>query len=126
MVDLIVLNDLPKVSLNTWYAGTHWTKRKKLKDTYTLLVKSQFKKVYSKLNSYETEYIFYFKSRPLDASNCIAMAKMIEDIIFEDDNYKVVTKLSMESRKSDVDRVELKVIYKDKIRELKHNTKPLI
>jgi hypothetical protein len=41
----IILKDLPKISLNKWYAGMHWTKRKKIKDNYTLIVKSQFKDV---------------------------------------------------------------------------------
>ena len=41
----IILKDLPKVSLNVWYSSKHWSFRKKLKDNYTLLVKSQFKNV---------------------------------------------------------------------------------
>lgn len=108
-MDVIILKDLPKISLNIWYAGTHWTKRKKLKDTYTLLVKSQFKHVYSKDCKYEVDYIFYFKSRPLDASNCIAMVKMIEDIIFEDDKYSIVVRLSVESKKSKEEYLQIKV-----------------
>ena len=36
----IILNDLPKISLNKWYSGEHWSKRKKLKDKYKLLIKS--------------------------------------------------------------------------------------
>ena len=33
----LVFYDLPKVSLNKFYAGCHWTKRKQLKDAYKLL-----------------------------------------------------------------------------------------
>lgn len=105
----IVLKDLPKISLNKWYAGMHWTKRKKIKDNYTMLVKSQHKQVFSRTKTYRVEYHFTFKSRPLDASNCVAMVKMIEDILFETDSYKVVTGLAITSRKGDHDQVEIKI-----------------
>ena len=39
----ITLKGLPKISLNKWYAGTHWTKRKKIKDEYKKIIKNQFK-----------------------------------------------------------------------------------
>lgn len=106
----IILKDLPKISLNKWYAGMHWTKRKKIKDEYTLLVKSQFNKILSKTNTYNTEYHFTFKSRALDASNCVAMVKMIEDIIFENDSYKVVKSILITSSKGLDDSVKIKVI----------------
>jgi len=105
----IILTNLPKVSLNLFYAGVHWTKRKKLKDKYKLLIKSQFKQVLSKDKTYEVEYTFNFKTRPLDASNCVAMVKLIEDVIFEDDNYKIVTSLKIKSRKDKFDSVEIEV-----------------
>lgn len=106
---IIVLKDLPKISLNKWYAGMHWTKRKKIKDNYTMLVKAQHKQVFSRTKTYRVEYHFTFKSRPLDASNCVAMVKMIEDILFETDSYKVVTGLAITSRKGDHDQVEIKI-----------------
>ena len=96
----IELLHLPKISLNEWYAGKHWSKRVKIKNRYKFLVKSQFKGVFRKDNTYEVSYTFNFKTRPLDASNCVAMVKMIEDIIFEDDSYKIVHKISIRSRKS--------------------------
>ena len=105
----IILTGLPKVSLNLFYAGVHWTKRKKLKDKYKLLIKSQFKQVLSKDKTYEVEYTFNFKTRPLDASNCVAMVKLIEDVIFEDDNYKIVTSLKIKSRKAKFDSVEIEI-----------------
>ena len=105
----IILYDLPKVSLNKWYAGMHWTKRKKLKDNYTLLVRSQFSQQLPP-NSYNTEYHFTFKSRPLDASNCVAMVKMVEDIIFESDSYKVVKSLLITSKKGTRDMLKIKII----------------
>jgi hypothetical protein len=106
---LIILKDLPKVSLNKWYAGCHWTKRKKLKDTYTLMVKSQFKGVFSKDKQYDVRYDFNFDKRPLDASNCVAMVKMIEDIIFEDDSYKIVKKITITSSKSKENIILVKI-----------------
>src|SRR5210317_513625 len=104
----IILYDLPKVSLNKWYAGMHWTKRKKLKDNYTVLVRSQFSQQLPP-NTYNTEYNFTFKSRPLDASNCVAMVKMVEDIIFESDSYKVVKSLLITSKKGTRDMLEIKI-----------------
>lgn len=110
MDDLTIeLRDLPKVSLNKWYAGTHWTKRKKLKDEYKYIVSSQFKDVLSKDKQYLVSYYFTFRVRPLDASNCVAMVKMIEDIIFEDDSYKIVKGLAMYSEKGKEDLVTIKI-----------------
>jgi len=105
----IILKDLPKVSLNVWYSSKHWSFRKKLKDNYTLIVKSQFKEVLPASGSYDTEYHFIFKSRPLDASNCVAMVKMIEDIIFESDGYKVIKSILITSSKGAEDIVEIKI-----------------
>jgi hypothetical protein len=101
----IILKDLPKISLNKWYSGMHWTKRKKIKDNYTLIVKSQFKNILPKTKIYNTEYHFTFKSRPLDASNCVAMVKMIEDIIFETDGYKIIKSILITSGKGVNDQV---------------------
>ena len=106
---IITLENLPKVSFNLFYTGVHWAKRKKTKDTYKTLIKSQFKQVLSKDKEYDVEYIFTFKSRPLDASNCAAMIKLIEDIIFEDDNYKIVKSIKTRSLKGLYDKVEIKI-----------------
>ena len=105
----IILTDLPKVSLNKWYAGMHWTKRKKMKDSYTQIVRSQFKEVLPKDKSYSVEYCFTFKSRPLDASNCVAMVKMVEDIIFEDDSYKIISSILISSGKGSRDSLEINI-----------------
>jgi hypothetical protein len=96
----LILKDLPKISLNEWYSGNHWTKRKQIKDTYKLIVKSQFKYVFPKDKQYRVEYQFNFVSRPLDASNTIAMVKMIEDIIFEDDKWDIVKEITISSKKN--------------------------
>ena len=105
----IELFNLPKVSLNKWYAGQHWTIRKKTKDIYKSLVKSQFKHVFGKGNTYTVDYVFNFKSRPLDATNCVAMTKLIEDIIFEDDKFDIILKVSLKSVKSKKDSVKITV-----------------
>ena len=65
--------------------------------------------VLSKDKTYEVEYTFNFKTRPLDASNCVAMVKLIEDVIFEDDNYKIVESINIKSRKAKFDSVEIEV-----------------
>jgi len=103
----IILIDLPKISLNKWYAGAHWSKRKQIKDTYKLLIKNQFKEVFPKDNIYNVTYTFYFKSRPLDTTNCVAMVKLIEDVIFEDDNYKTIPSITILSKKAKSDYVEI-------------------
>ena len=88
--------------MNKWYAGTHWTARKKIKDAYKKLIKHKVED-----GEYDVEYTFYFKSRPLDATNTIAMAKMIEDIIFKNDSYKKIKSVTLKSRKSKNDYVEI-------------------
>lgn len=105
----IIFYDLPKISLNKWYAGLHWTKRKKMKDEYKLLILSRFKTLLPSDRSYHTEYNFIFKQRALDASNCVAMVKMIEDIIFEDDSYKIIKSIKITSEKGDRDSVKILV-----------------
>ena len=103
----IILKGLPKISLNDWYSGNHWTKRKKIKDIYILVIKSQFKHVFSRENVYHVHYEFGYKTRPLDATNCVAMLKMIEDIIFEDDSYKIIPYISINVKKSNSNYVRI-------------------
>ena len=106
----IILKGLTKISLNDWYSGNHWTKRKQIKDAYFWLIKSQFKDTLPKTGKYIVEYEFVFKSRPLDASNTIAIVKMIEDIIFEDDKWDIVIKLIISSKKGKEDFVIITII----------------
>ena len=104
----LVLTGLPKFSLNGWYSGGHWSKRKKLKDIYKLIIKSQFNIVFP-VSEYEVEYSFSFKKYPLDATNCTGMTKLIEDIIFEDDGYKIIKKITIRSFKGESDFVKILV-----------------
>ena len=118
---IVKLENLPKISLNAWYGGGHWSKRKKIKDSYKTIVKSQFKHVLPKDKQYKVyyafefktralvEYHFTFKSRPLDASNCVAMVKLIEDVIFEDDSYKIVKEIRVSSNKGLKDNVSIHI-----------------
>ena len=107
---LLTLRNLPKISLNQWYSGNaHWSKRVKIKKDYVKAIKAQCKEVFSKEFKYKVEYEFFFKSRPLDASNCVAMVKLIEDIIFEDDSYKIVDSIKIKSRKNKDERVEVNI-----------------
>lgn len=105
----ITLYNLPKHSLNEIYAGKHWRVRKKQKDKYTLIVKNQFKHVFSKLKQYSVSYEFQYQNKPLDVSNTVYSLKMIEDIIFEDDSYKIVKELNIKSTKAKTDCVIIKV-----------------
>lgn len=106
---IITIKDLPKHSLNEIYAGKHWTKRTKDKKNYKLIVKSQFKDVLSKGKVYKVSYDFRFKNKPLDTSNCVYMLKMIEDIIFEDDTYKIIPELNIKSSKGEEDILYIKI-----------------
>ena len=104
----LVLENLPKVSLNKFYAGVHWATRKKLKDNYTLIIASQTKKKFTK--PCEVEYEFHFKRNPLDCSNCAGgMVKMIEDCLFPNDSIKVVKSIKITSQKSGNEYVKIKV-----------------
>ena len=106
---IIELNDLPKISLNKFFGRMHWTKRKQIVDNYHWIIKSQFKDVLSKDNVYRVKYSFEFKRIPLDASNCVAALKLIEDVIFEDDSYKIVEEISITSRKGIKDKVTITI-----------------
>lgn len=106
----IELYDLPKISLNQWYSGISWKTRKRQKDTFAFLVRSRCKHFFKKDKVYRVSYSFYFKSKPLDTSNCVGMLKMIEDVLFEDDTYKIIPEINVKSIKSNRDRVVIEVL----------------
>ena len=105
----IELKDLPKVSTNKIYGGVHWTTRSKIKTNYTTIIKSQFNKVFPKNKRYSVAYDFEFRIRPLDITNCSYMIKMIEDVIFEDDTYKIIEKVTITSKRGIEDKVLINV-----------------
>lgn len=115
----LILRNLPKVSLNDLYAGIHWTKRKKIKDNYHWIIRSQFKGLFHKDKQYNVCYEFYFKKNPLDASNCLFSSKMIEDVIFEDDKYDIILSVTVKSRKGQTDHVKITIKEIEKVEQHK-------
>jgi len=106
---IIILEGLPKISLNEWYSSKHWSNRKKMKDLYKRIVRNNCDITFPKDKQYEVEYFFQFRIRPLDSTNCVSMCKLVEDILFEDDNWKIVRKTTIESRKGLEDKLTMKV-----------------
>ncbi len=112
LIEKLVISELPKVSLNEFYSGKHWTFRSEMKDIYKIKIRQKLKRklpIYSKRLRYHVNYFFLFKSHPLDATNCSAMIKLIEDALFENDNYKTVRKFSCSSDKGNFDHVIIEV-----------------
>jgi hypothetical protein len=107
--EIMVFTGLPKISLNEWYAGKHWSKRVAIKNAYKLIIRSKYKGLITFPS--DVEYWFEFKSNPLDCSNCIAMVKMIEDIIFEKDSPKFVRSVKVRSKKGTQDKVNIIITY---------------
>ena len=103
-----------KVSTNSIYAGLHWTKRKEHADlyhNYFLEYRNQ------PIEDYPVDitYIFNFKGKVLDTTNCTYMAKLIEDGlvkngIIEDDDPKHVSFTGIYSQKGSKDEVEIRII----------------
>ena len=87
----------------------HWKKRADDKKTYTFLIKSQFKQVLKADKVYSVTYEFVFKNKPLDTSNTVYMLKMIEDVLFEDDTYKIIPELRIKSTKGKEDLVIINI-----------------
>jgi len=101
-----------KISTNSIYAGVHWTKRKAFKDLMLLSTHNQFKASAKHNCRVSLSFLFTFKSRPLDSSNCSYMAKVIEDCmvhygILKDDTIKSVKSVTFESQKGDRDECEV-------------------
>jgi hypothetical protein len=101
----IIIKDLPKVSSNKIYAGTHWTKRNKLKESYLWITKGPFSKLKPVESLCDLTFEFYFVKNALDSSNCGYMAKMLEDCLVEckilqGDTIKHVRKITLQSLKS--------------------------
>ena len=80
-----------------------------MKNNYKTIIKSQCKTLFPSDKNYNVDYTFFFKKNPLDASNTTAMLKLIEDILFENDSYKVIHRISTQSIKDKNERVEINV-----------------
>jgi hypothetical protein len=103
-----------KVSSNEIYKGIHYSKRKKIKDSYydyySFLIRRKIKKVTK--YPIDISILFTFTKNPLDSSNCSYMLKMIEDIlvsegIIKDDSSKYVEWVSSKSIKGMDDTIEI-------------------
>jgi len=105
----LVFYKLPKVSGNLWYAGVHWSKRKKIKEVFTMIAMEELRcqTTHRKfVKPCNVEYIFEFKGKALDCSNCAGgMVKLLEDILFPDDSPKIVKSIKITSLGSVEDKV---------------------
>lgn len=101
-----------KVSTNKIYAGMHWTARNKLKDLYQMTM-MQFKNKTQELDyPIDSTYIFTFKGKMLDVSNCTYMVKLLEDglkvnKIIPDDDAKHVQSITIVTQEGPEDTVEI-------------------
>ena len=91
-----------KVSTNRIYAGIHWTKRKKIKDSI-LDIAAVFFRPIQRILAYPVEirYRFIFSSRALDTTNTTFLVKMFEDAlraleIIKDDSPQYVARTVIE------------------------------
>lgn len=91
-----------KFSTNKIYAGTHWGKRKSIKDVIARHAEI-FCRPAARIVSYPVEirYRFCFVTRPLDTTNTTALVKMFEDAlraigILEDDDPSHVVRTIIE------------------------------
>lgn len=103
-----------KISTNKIYSGLHWATRKRHADLYhKSLIEFKGQKV--KTYPVEITYIFNFKSKPLDTTNCTYMVKMLEDGliqngIIENDSPEYVSFTGIYSQKADEDLIEISII----------------
>lgn len=101
-------------SLNAYYAGKHWSVRKKDADFWHLLVQAALCKARQKnpitMATVPVALTFKFNDG-LDCSNHAAMAKMIEDalkgVVIQDDSPKYVKRISMEFQEKPCITVEV-------------------
>lgn len=96
---------LKTVSLNKWYAGTHWTQRKKLAKEWHETIYWTVKELgISKVKHYPLTIRIkcYFKSKRLiDLSNTCTALKLVEDSLVKagiiiDDSPKYITRAIIE------------------------------
>lgn len=68
-----------KITTNKAYAGTHWGVRKRWADLYHKTMLPYRGKIKVQNYPVTVSYIFSFKKKKLDASNCSIMVKLLED-----------------------------------------------
>ena len=104
-----------KISTNKIYSWCHRTFRQKISSYYHELVYFDCLKLKQFDFKVNIDFIFYFKKRALDSSNCSFIAKCIEDWftknwLIKDDNINYIWKISMESRKWKENKIEIEFL----------------
>lgn len=109
---MIIKIPLPeKVSTNAIYGGLHWSKRKKLADLFHEAL-IEYRKTQIVEYPVDINYVFSFKGKLLDTTNCTYMAKMFEDGLVKNgvlkgDSPEYVAFTGIYSQKGTRDMVEI-------------------
>jgi len=100
-VQILTIYDETGPTLNQFYAGMHYSKRKKLKDTWKLLTRiavaqQDIKRVEVYPVTIDCRVVFGPGKRRYDWENCSVTMKMIQDAlcslgIIDDDNHKYIS-----------------------------------
>lgn len=113
--------ELPlKLSTNEFYSNRlHWSRRKKIKDDYYVVVKSKLNAMEYKMieDQVNIEFDYFFKTRMTDVSNTSIMSKMIEDALvtaklIKDDTPKYVPKITTTVQRTEKDRDWVRITLK--------------
>lgn len=101
-----------KISTNKIYSGVHWAVRKKWADLFHRSLLPYRNKITIKNYPVSVSYIYTFKGRQLDASNCSFMSKLFEDAMVQnkiliDDTPNFVDEIVLISQKGTSDEVEI-------------------
>lgn len=107
MTEIILEYTIPdkmKVSTNKIYSWMHWRKRQLLADYYHSIVIADCRNLQPISEKVDIYFLFEWKWRTLDSSNCTFIAKMIEDALRKsklivDDSIRYVWRFSCESTK---------------------------
>lgn len=80
----MIVIEIPLVapSLNAWYAGAHWNKRKKVADLWHTEVMLAVRNMRTRLERFPvtiTTRSFFRHRRGRDTSNCFTANKLVED-----------------------------------------------
>ena len=108
--------ELPKkISTNKIYGGVHWALRAKDKDLFVWSMLGAAKDI-PVVESCDLEFHYEFKQRPLDCDNCSYMTKLFIDCLrhygkIKDDTPQVVKSIKITSRKGDVDKVKILIVF---------------
>lgn len=112
----IEIEDVDYISFNKIYAGSHWSTRKKLADSWHQYIFYKFKKEYPDFKMFDgkvrAKMIFHKMGRIMDIDNFSMMVKLILDgfkgLAYKDDN--VIYKLTMERGIEKINKIEVFLI----------------